>query len=209
MKRLKKLLTILLLGPLFPIIGVEGEADQTPPEGEVDQTPPAEEPKQPEQPKTFTESDVNKIVEKRLNRERKSWEKKVEEDKIKAAMTVEEKLKAEKLEAEIKANEAITKANQRLIKSEIVSKAGQIGVIDIDAAYKLLNKDDIEIDEDGNITGVDEAIKDLITKKPYLLKKATTEPNNSGDDQGQSNNKKSKSTSFNDMIRKATGHLNL
>lgn len=207
--KLKKLLAMLLLGPLMPLISVEGkedgkEEDKQEDEEKDDQEEQKEE-KNQEPPKTYNQDEINKIIEKRLSRERKAWKKQVEDDKVKAQMTTEEKLKAEKAEAETKANEAIVKANQRLVKSEILNKAGSLGVIDTDAVYRLLDKDDIDIDDDGNITGVEEAVKALITAKPYLIKKTSSDENNkSGDDQQGTNNKK-KSVSLNDLIRKATG----
>jgi len=201
--KLKKLLTIMLLGPLFPVLSIEGEEGKEE-EPELEEKP--EEPEEKQEPaKTFSQQEIDKIIEKRLSRERKAWKKQVDDEKLKAQMTNEEKLKAEKVEAENKASEAIVKANQRLVKSEILNKAANLGVIDTDAAYKLLDKDDIEIDDDGNITGVEEAIKTLITAKPYLIKKTSSEDTNkSGDDQQGSNNKK-KSVSLNDLIRRATG----
>lgn len=207
--KLKKLLTMLLLGPLFPLIGIEGEEgkedDEKQEDQQQDEEKDDEKQEKQEPPKTYTQDDINKIIEKRLNRERKTWKKQVEDERVKAQMTTEEKLKTEKAEAENKANEAIVKANQRLVKSEILNKAADLGVIDTDAAYRLLDKDDIEIDDDGNITGVEEAVKALITAKPYLIKKTSSDENNkSGDDQQGSNSKK-KSVSLNDLIRKATG----
>jgi len=200
--KLKKLLTIMLLGPLFPVLRIEGEEGKEEPE-------PEEKPEEPEgkqEPaKTFSQQEIDRIIEKRLSLERKAWKKQVDDDNLKAQMSVEERLKAEKGEAETKANEAIVKANQRLVRSEILNKAANLGVIDTDAAYKLLDKDDIDVDDDGNVTGVEEAIKALITAKPYLIKKTSSDDTNkSGDDQQGSNNKK-KSVSLNDLIRRATG----
>ncbi len=198
--KLKKLLTIMLLGPLFPVLRIEGEEGKEEPEEKP------EEPEEKQEPaKTFSQQEIDRIIEKRLNRERKAWKKQADDDNLKAQMSVEEKLKVEKSEAEAKATEAIVKANQRLVRSEILNKAANLGVIDTDVVYKLLDKDDIDVDDDGNVTGVEEAIKTLITAKPYLIKKTSSEDTNkSGDDQQGSNNKK-KSVSLNDLIRRATG----
>lgn len=200
--KLKKLLTIMLLGPLFPVLRIEGEEGKEEPEPEEK----PEEPEEKQEPaKTFSQQEIDRIVEKRLSRERKAWKKQVDEDNLKAQMSVEERLKVEKGEAETKATEAIVKANQRLVRSEILNKAANLGVIDTDVVYKLLDKDEIDVDDDGNVTGVEEAIKALITAKPYLIKKTSSDENKkSGDDQQGSNNK-TKSVSLNDLIRRATG----
>ncbi|MGW2985452.1 hypothetical protein [Streptomyces goshikiensis] len=65
--------------------------------------------------------------------------------------------------------DAIAKANARIIRSEV--KAAAKGVLaDPADAYKFLDLDQFEVDEDGNLDEdeVAEAIQDLIKTKPYL-----------------------------------------
>src|SRR5690606_9653767 len=50
--------------------------------------------------KTITQEELDRIIQQRLQRERKKWEQQIEEERRKAAMTEAERLKAEKEEAE-------------------------------------------------------------------------------------------------------------
>ncbi|MFG2993960.1 hypothetical protein ACGFZK_32495 [Streptomyces sp. NPDC048257] len=65
--------------------------------------------------------------------------------------------------------DAVAKANARIIRSEV--KAAAKGVLaDPADAYKFLDLEQFEVDEDGNLDEdeVAEAIQDLIKSKPYL-----------------------------------------
>ncbi len=124
--------------------------------------------------KTFTQADLDNIIQKRLARERKQWEAQVEEEKKKAAMTEAERLKAEKEEAEKKAQDAMSKANEVLLKAEVKQAAVDLGIVDPDAAYALMDREDVEIG-DGTIKGVKEALTQLLASKPWL-KRAPEKP---------------------------------
>ena len=64
---------------------------------------------------------------------------------------------------------ALAKANDRILKSEV--KAAAKGVLaDPQDAYKFLDLESFEVDNDGNVDedAIAKALADLITKKPYL-----------------------------------------
>ena len=64
---------------------------------------------------------------------------------------------------------ALSKANDRILKSEV--KAAAKGVLaDPQDAYKFLDLESFEVDNDGNVDedAIAKALADLITKKPYL-----------------------------------------
>jgi uncharacterized protein YaiL (DUF2058 family) len=92
----------------------------------------------------------------------------------KAKLSEADKLKLAKDEAEQKAKDAIAKANERLIKAEV--KANSLNFIDADAAYALVDKSMITVDDNGDVQGVSEALAKLATEKPGLLK-SKTNPN--------------------------------
>lgn len=72
-------------------------------------------------------------------------------------------------EADKKAEQAIARANERIIKSEV--KAAAKGVLaDAEDAYRFLDLDQFEVDDDGNVDEdeIAEAIQNLVTQKPYL-----------------------------------------
>jgi hypothetical protein len=210
MKKFRKLLLVILLGPLLPIFGVPDDGSNEGDNEGNNEDPTIEEPKEetnkiPE--KTFSQAELDKILEKRLGRERKAWQKKADEDKAKADLTENEKLKLEKEEAEKKVLQTIQEANKRLIRADIISKAAKLNVIDTDAVIAMISMDEIDVDDKGDISGVDDALKSLIEKKPYLIKgKNLDNEQKAGDDQQQNQSKKTK-ISFNDMLRKATGRM--
>lgn len=152
--------------------------------------------------KSFTQEDLDKIIRDRIKRERKAWEQKIEDEKKKAAMTESERLKAEKEESEKKAQSIIERANQRLIRSEVIAQAAGLKIIDPEAAFALMDKTDVKVEDDDRVTGVKEALEDLVKSKPYLVGKANVKK--TGDDQSDDKSKKSGS-SMNDLIRKAAG----
>ncbi|MFF9639396.1 hypothetical protein ACF1D2_33055 [Streptomyces bacillaris] len=87
------------------------------------------------------------------------------EDQLAAAAADDEAATARR-EAE---QAALAKANQRIIRAEV--KAAAKGVLaDPADAYKFLDLDQFEVDENGDLDSeeVTEAISDLIKSKPYL-----------------------------------------
>src|SRR5690625_570642 len=64
--------------------------------------------------KTFTQAELNAMIQRRLTRAQKQWEADAEEARKRANMDETERLKAEKEEAERKAQDAQTAANQRI-----------------------------------------------------------------------------------------------
>ena len=121
--------------------------------------------------KMLTQAEVDKIVETRLARDRKKWEMeyqaKLEEERKKAAMSETEKLKAAKEEAEARAAKALAEANEILVRAEVKATAAEMGLVDGDAAYALVDRDSIEI-KDGKVKGVKEALEALVKARPWL-----------------------------------------
>lgn len=107
---------------------------------------------------TFTQSDVDRIVNERLTRERKT-----EADKRKQAdMTESEKLKAALAEAEGKVTEADKRASARMTLAEARLQSIAVGVKPdrIDALLKLADLSAVEMGDDGepNATSIKKAI---------------------------------------------------
>ena len=154
--------------------------------------------------KLFTQDELDAVISRRLERERKVWEKKIEDEKKKAAMTESERLKTEKEEAEKKADEVTQRANQRLIRSEVIAQATKMNIVDADAAFALMDRDSITVDDTTDaVTGVKEALTILVKAKPYLIQK-DKDTKKTGDDTSADKQKKS-GFSMNDLIRKASG----
>lgn len=139
--------------------------------------------------KTFTQAELDEILAKRLKREKEKQAEtdarlkrleeleKAEDERKKAAMSEAERLKAEKEEAEKKALEkeeaakkAQESANQRIINTEIKSIARSLNANDSSDVLALLDKTGVEIDDNGDVKGVEEAVKALKEAKPWMFK---------------------------------------
>ena len=154
--------------------------------------------------RSFTQDELDAIVRDRIKRERKLWTQKIEDEKKKAAMTEADRLKAEKEEAEKNAAAVIERANQRLIRSEVIAQAAKLNIVDPDAALALMDKEAVKVEDDDTVTGVKKALEDLIKAKPYLV--GTKEAKKTGDDQGDDKGSKG-GFNMNDLIRRAAGRV--
>lgn len=84
-------------------------------------------------------------------------------------------------------DEVKSKYTQSLQDNRITIEAAKIGVVDIEAVLKLVDRANIKIDENGVATGVIEAVTALVTAKPYLKGKTNVtigSPTNPGADSG-------------------------
>jgi hypothetical protein len=48
-------------------------------------------------------------------------------------------------------------------------RARELGIIDPDAAYRLLDLAEVEYDETGRPTNIERLLRDLVRKRPYLV----------------------------------------
>lgn len=142
---------------------------------------------QPEE-KLLTQAELNEIVAKRIERERKKYAdydelkaqaaeyaQKLEEQRLaelsekERAEELAQKYEAEKqelaqqLEAERKA-----RADEK-IKAAFVSAATKNGIKYVDDALALSDLSEVTIDENGAVIGIDAVIANVIEHKPYLL----------------------------------------
>jgi hypothetical protein len=160
-------------------------------EPEVNENPTAEEPEKTPDEKKFTQAEIDKILAKRLKREKENQSEiveklkrleefeKAEEEREKAALSETERLLAEKEEAqqlaaerEEAANKAFEAANQRILNTEIRAVARSLDANDLNDVLTLLDKSAIEVDDNGEVKGVEEAVKALKESKPWMFKKA-------------------------------------
>lgn len=57
---------------------------------------------------------------------------------------------------------------ERTLKYETMLAASRLGIVDPEAAYRLLDLAKLEFDEDGNPRNLDKALQELLKAKPYL-----------------------------------------
>lgn len=74
-------------------------------------------------------------------------------------------------DAQAKAQEAETRANERLVRAEVKALAVSMQIIDPDAAYLLIDKAGVKVTDAGEVEGVKDALEALIKAKPYLVGK--------------------------------------
>jgi hypothetical protein len=128
--------------------------------------------------KTFTQADVDRIIDTRLKRERKDAAATLESEKAKAAMTEADRLKAEKAESEKKASDAQTAADKRVIAAEAKVQASTAGVKPEALGYvlKLADLSDVTIGDDGepDAAAIKAAIETVLKDVPALKGTAGT-----------------------------------
>lgn len=64
-------------------------------------------------------------------------------------------------------------ADDRLITAEIKEVGARLGLIDTQAAFALMDKSQVSVDDNGTVRGVDAALQELIRNKPYLAAHGT------------------------------------
>lgn len=146
-----------------------------------------------EEPKTFTQEELDKILAERIARERKKLDKFADYDDVKKKAEELERQEKERSEAELSEVEKLQKrldelqlqateaesakaqtlesANKRLIKSEFRLIAKELGIRKdaLDDAFTLSELSSVEVDEEGNVIGVKEAVETLKKAKSYLF----------------------------------------
>ncbi len=186
MEQLKQFLTRLNL----QFFAGDGEGDGEGQEGQEGGNSEGQGQGQGENNKTFSQEDLDKIIQKRLAKAQKQWQTELEEAKKKEQMTAEERLKAEKTEAENKAKDAVSKANNLVKTAEAKAQALALGVKPEKVTYllKLADLDSVEVSEGGEVdqNALKGAIETVLKDLPEL--KGATAGNGGGDFSGGSKN---------------------
>lgn len=212
--KLKRILSIIFLMPIVPMFGIA--AEETKSEDDTDKTADdsdkATDETKPEETKVdnkvYSQKEIDLIISKVTKKHKINTEKEVKAAIEKLNMTEADRLKLEKEELQKITDSKVEAANKKLIKFEVKQMSEKLGFIDSDIAMLLLNNENIEVDDEGNITGVEQELKRIMQLKPHLVKKVKADTadtkTNVGDDQSNVNNKKSP-FSMTELIRRAAG----
>lgn len=144
--------------------------------------------------KKFNQADVDRIVQERLSRAKLKPPSDYEDLKAKASrldeMEAASKSDLEKAqEAQRKADEraaaAEARANETARRHAIEREAGKQKAADPDDVFAVLQttskyRDMVTMDDDGQVTGVEDAVKAILADKPHLVGKVST-PTGDGD----------------------------
>lgn len=139
-------------------------------------------------PSTLSDEDFNKLYEdnrlyrhprfKSLSERAKKADdlEKAQSEAERKALEEQGKWKelAEKNAADAKAS--AEKLQQVTVNSKIQSEAAKLGIVDTEAAVILLDRSKITVNEDGTVTGAEDALKALLEAKPYLKGGAPNTP---------------------------------
>jgi hypothetical protein len=162
------------------------------PEPEPDKQPDKDDDKKPDnEPKKvdLTQDELDALISREKGRVKSKYGdyddlkaklaefEEAEEERKKAAMSEQDRLQAEKEAAEKRAQEleeqskkAQESANQRIINTEIRAVARGLNANDPNDVLALLDNSNVEIDDNGNVKGVEEAVKSLKDSKSWLFK---------------------------------------
>lgn len=164
--------------------------------------------------KTFSQDDLERIVQQRLGREREKFSD-YDDLKAKAARADEleqaNQSEADKLrtraereaqkraDAEDRAAKAQEKADSALKRAAVVSVAAQANAADPADVWTLLDKSSLSLEDDGTVKGVKDAVDQLLKAKPHLQKRA------GGFDGGANGASSSSTPDMNALIRREAG----
>jgi hypothetical protein len=73
-------------------------------------------------------------------------------------------------------DEIKSKYTSQLQNNRIITEATKIGVVDIDIVLQLVDRSAITINDDGSVSGVEQAIQTLLSAKPFLKGKGSQAP---------------------------------
>lgn len=125
------------------------------------------------------ESAANRIKARELEEKVKAMPNEITQNILKALGIEGDPNKAyeqQLADAKSKAVQAEERANAKLVAAEVKVQCAQIGIIDPDAAFALMDKQGIGVDDAGAVTGVDVALRALLEAKPYLKAGAGGQP---------------------------------
>ena len=138
-----------------------------------------------ESSKSFSQEEVNRMMNQTKRDVRNQFadyndlkDRAAKADELEQAqLTEQQRLEVRATEAERVAASAAERVSSAMIASEVKVRASQLGIIDPEAAYLLLDRTNVRYGEDAGVTGVDEALTQLLEDKPYLKGAANRAPN--------------------------------
>lgn len=127
--------------------------------------------------RTFTQADVDRIVQERLARQKAQFagydelKQKAEQfDELQQQqMTELERANQRAAQLEQELADATASRKESLLRASVVGEAAKRNVVDPDAAIALIDRALLEFDQQGNPTNVATAMDSLLEQRPYLV----------------------------------------
>lgn len=104
--------------------------------------------------------DLRAWKEEQEAKAKKAEDKKLQADKKWEELATKRSAEAEALKAQL---------TDAKIRSAVAAEAYKNGAIDVNDIVALVDKAKVQVDKDGNVTGVEEAVKALVDSKPHLF----------------------------------------
>jgi DNA repair exonuclease SbcCD ATPase subunit len=105
---------------------------------------------------------------------------KAEQDRAKKDLSEVERLKGQVAELDKRARELEAERETMIIRSAVERAATALGFHSAEDAYQLADLSGVEIDEDGKVSNVDQALKALVKARPYLVRVVDKPDTNAG-----------------------------
>jgi hypothetical protein len=96
-------------------------------------------------------------------------------DEEKLSETERMRMRLSELERELTQRELVLR--EHTLRYETMLRARELGIIDPDAAYRLLDLSEVEYDESGQPTNIEKLLRELVRKRPYLVGHAASATN--------------------------------
>lgn len=106
--------------------------------------------------------------------------KQADEQRAQSQLSEVEKLKQQLSKSEAEKLSLAEQRKQDRLQHRFESAAAKAGVVDAEAAFKLADLSEVEVDDDGKAVGLDAALADLKKKRPYLFGSPSTPVGSSG-----------------------------
>lgn len=137
----------------------------------------------PVEARTFTQGELDRIVQDRLARDRRDRPSDDEISQLREKATQYDELQQQGLSelerersareaAESSAKAAIERANARLIAAEVLTEATGANVIRPEHMHRLVDLTGVTVADDGTVTGVKDAVKAFLEQNPEYVGKA-------------------------------------
>jgi len=143
-----------------------GDAVNQPPVGDTHSS----DPQVGDENTTLSVADAKKLRSEAKNlrlrlKEFEDREKKTKESQ----MSESERLQQQYAELQQQHTTYVQDMQTRLVRYEIERQSSKLGIIDADAALKLIDLSELEFDDGGMPTNADDLLKKLVKAKPYLV----------------------------------------
>lgn len=140
----------------------------------------AEPPADPPAERTFTQTELDRIVQERVARVKREAPADYEELKAKAEkfdaaeadkLSELEKAQQAREAAEKRAAEALARANKRLVEAAVIAEAAAQNALKPEHMPRLIDTGSVTVGDDGQVTGVQEALKSFLEANPEYVGK--------------------------------------